>query len=210
MTDLFEDADVDAVVGDSQYVNDVETLRDEDFSDREYTDVLELNRARYAAEEARSRGDTRFADDVEDVRSDVFEPLEAFDRKARNEDFENMTDRELSFLHYPGPPHDFIEAAEGTGLGLAEQDLGQQTVQQRLQAGGLEAEQLRLYAVGAGARQLAVQHYPQVQQQFAGNPDDDFGFDYPDADAYADAVAFNATLAAEMWFEHNGDLITPP
>lgn len=210
MNDLFESSDVDVVVGDDQYVNDVETLRDEEFADREYEDVLELNRARYAAAEARDRGEGQFADDVEDTRSDVFEPLEAFDRKARNEDFENMTDRELSFLHYPGPPHDFIEAAEGTGLGLAEQEFGQQTVQQRLQRGGFEAEQLRLYAVGAGARTLAKQHYRQVQQQFAGNPDDDFGFDYPDAEAYADAVAFNATLAAEMWFEHNGDLITPP
>lgn len=49
MTDLFEPDDVEAVVGDDQYVNELEALRDEDFADRSYADVLELNRARYVA-----------------------------------------------------------------------------------------------------------------------------------------------------------------
>lgn len=209
MDELFDTDDVEAVVGDDDYITDLETLRDEDFTDRSHEDVLELHRARYVAEEARDRGDGGFADTVEDVRDDVFEPLERFDRKAGQEDFGAMTEREASFLHYPGPPHDFIEAAEAKGLERAQQKLGEQRFEDLYTAGDFSQEQLRLYAVGAGARELARQHYQQVRQRFAGN-DEDFGFDYADADAYADAVAFNAALAAERWFEHNGDLVYGP
>lgn len=212
---MFDRDDVTDVVGSQDYLKELETLEQQHFSQYTPDDVLELNRARYVAEAARTAGDQRYADRVEDIREEFFEPLDSFDLKAMKYDdpndpellYKKLTDREKTFLHYPGPPNHLLPAAEGAGMMAVPQNKLQEAEQDDFLKG-----QVRLKAVGEGAKQLARQSYQDMKQHWEQADDDDdvsddidFGFDYKSADEYANAVAFNITLAAEAMFENNGN-----
>lgn len=210
---MFEQDDVKDVVGSTQYIKDLETLENKDFSDYGPEDVLELNRARYVVQAARDAGDYAYADKVTDIRQEFFDPLERFDRKVHKYDdpnhpeklYRNLDDREKTFLHYPAPPNHLLPGAEARGRTTVPQHVWQAADQDEFLKG-----QARLKAVGEGASQLAKQEYQNVKQNWQnaaatiGN-NIDLGFDYKTVDEYADAVAFNITLAAEAMFETHGN-----
>lgn len=208
---MFDREDVTDVVGDDAYLDDLEKLEQQDFPHYTPEDVLELNRARYVEEEARSQGEDAYADAVHKVRERFFDPLENFDMKSMrygesDEDFlDALTDREKTFLHYPAPPNHLLPAAEGGGMGVVHHELSQSKLDAMEQDEFLKG-QVRLKAVGEGAKQVAresyqdmVEHWDETSEEF------DAGFDYDSVEEYADAVAYNITLAAERMFEVNGN-----
>lgn len=203
--------DLDTLVGSDQYRSGLETALEEPVETRGLETVLELNRARYVAGKARDEGETAYAEALEDTRESFFEPLAEFDEKMADETFGALTEREASFLHYPGPPHHFIEAAEDEGLS----QLGEEYPSADLDSleDQFDEEQMRLEAVYRGAKSLAEQQFHEVQEQFQDPAYEDEiqkTFAYDSAAEYASTIAFNAALAAEAWLEDEGDLIYGP
>jgi len=66
-------------------------------------------------------------------------------------------------------------------------------------------QQIRLRAIAQGAREIAENDYEAICGRFDGGHDFDMAFDYDLSEEYARTVAFNATLAAESFFEQTGD-----
>lgn len=207
MDEIFEEEDINAVAGSDAYLQELESLQQRGPSTYGAEDVLELNRARYAAEQARENGYDTYADRVEDIRDTFFDPLKTFDKKARQDDIDAMNDQERTFLHYPGPPHDFIEAAEQQGMEAVKDELSQDRLASLYQD-DFTQQQLRLNAVAKGAKTIAADMYNDVQKRF--DEQDMDGFDYDSVQDYAEQIAFNATLAAEYFFEETGDLVYAP
>lgn len=209
LEDTFDRQDVEDVVGSETYIEELEAFAGREFEGYSPEDVLELNRARFVAEEARSDDEAEYAEKVEELRSTLFDPLESFDRKAAAEEFEDMTEREKTFFHYPTAPHDYIEMSEHIGLEQLH-DVADPDALERYEGDAFLEQQLRLRAIAEGAREIAEGHYEEVCERFDGGHAFDMEFDYESSEEYAETVAFNATLAAESFFEQTGDLVYPP
>lgn len=115
-----------------------------------------------------------------------------------------LTDREQTFLDYPGPPGHVVEAAQSHGRDQA----GQPPEQRASDFPEPQREYVRhrttVEQVVAGAETVAADAYDEMTSG------DSLSRTYESSDEYASVVAFNIALAAESMLEDDGELITPP
>lgn len=180
--------------------------------------VPALTEARYVIEAAEDAGDEDYATAVGELYEPVLAPLEEFeaamaDLPADRDDHgaflqERLGQRSRTFLDYPGPPHDFAEAAEETGRDLVEADVDAAESDH-------ERERRRVRAVVLGARETTTTYLDEVGFE-NGRPDDErfdrreFAVTYASPTAYVDTVACNIGLAAEMWLAREGHIPRAP